>query len=304
MDRAASAEPSPWQRRVLQVGDWRITALRDGFFRLDGGAMWGVVPAPLWRPMTPPAEDNTILLALRPFLLERGLDKVVVEVGIGDRWSEKLRQRYRMQRTESLEQTVAAAGVPPGDCTHVVASHCHWDHIGSMVVESSAGELVPLFPNARHFAPAIEVENAARPDHVRAPSYRADDVAPVERAGLLETYEGQAELLPGVRTRVLGGHSDGVSIITVNEDAPGPTAVFWSDVVPTTYHLQPGYIMAYDIDVARSFEQRSRWLERAVEERWIGLFYHDPDEAFGRVVRDGRRYAFEPVESAVLEPTP
>ena len=105
-----------------------------------------------------------------------------------------------------------------------------------------------------------------------------------------------------MRAHVLGGHSDGVAVITFNEDGPGDAAIFWSDVVPTTHHVQPPYIMAYDTDVVRSFEQRSEWLSRAAEAGWIGMFYHDPDHPFGRVHRPARRYEVELVEGEVLEP--
>ena len=186
--------------------------------------------------------------------------------------------------------------------THVVASHCHFDHIGAQVAAAPDGSLVPLFPNARHFAPAIEIEMARRPGHARQASYRAEDVEPILERGLLEPYEGTTELLPGLRAHVLGGHSDGVAVITFNEDGPGDAAIFWSDVVPTTHHVQPPYIMAYDTDVVRSFEQRSEWLSRAAEAGWIGMFYHDPDHPFGRVHRPARRYEVELVEGEVLEP--
>ena len=279
---------------TVRAGDWRITALSDGRLRLDGGAMWGVVPQTIWRELTPPAEDNTIELALRPFLAERGDDKVVIEIGIGDRWEDKWRSIYHIDRSETLVSTLAEAGVAPEEVTHVVASHCHFDHIGAAVVERD-GALAPLFPNARHYAPWIEVEVAKHPDHVRRASYRPDDILPIEEAGLLETFRGDAELLPGLRVHEAAGHSDGVSVVTLNEDGDGETAIFWADVVPTTHHVQPPYIMAYDIDVARSFESRSRWLERAAEEGWIGLFYHDPRHAFGRVQREGRRYRYLPL---------
>jgi glyoxylase-like metal-dependent hydrolase (beta-lactamase superfamily II) len=290
----ASLQPPPYEPRRVQAGAWTLTALTDGFFRLDGGSMWGVVPALIWRELTPPRADNTILLALRPFLAVRGDLVVVVEPGVGDRWEPKWRDIYNLLPTESLAGTLAACGVRPEDVTHVVASHCHWDHIGSQVVARD-GRLAPRFPNARHLAPAIEVAVAREPGHAREASYRADDVVPIDAAGLLETYAGEEELLPGLRARVLGGHSDGVSLLTFNEDGPGDTAVFWSDVVPTTHHVQPAYIMAYDIDVVRSFEQRSKYLERAAREGWIGLFYHDVDHAFGRILREGRRYAFAEV---------
>jgi glyoxylase-like metal-dependent hydrolase (beta-lactamase superfamily II) len=292
--RRASLEPPAWERRSVHAGEWKITALSDGHFRLDGGAMWGVVPQNLWKEMTPPAEDNTILMALRPFLVERGDVKLVIEVGVGDRWSEKLRNIYHLIPTTSLEATLRACGVTPQEITHVVASHCHWDHIGAQVVERE-GQLVPLFPNAQHFAPAVEVAMAKAPGHARRGSYRAEDVQPIEDAGLLTTFEGSRELFEGIRVHQLGGHSDGVSVITINEDGEGDTAIFWADVVPTTHHIQPPYIMAYDIDVVRSFEVRSEWMERAAEGGWIGLFYHDVDVAFGRLSKEGRRFALDPL---------
>lgn len=289
----ASNSPVPWKPRSVRAGAWEITALSDGFMRLDGGSMWGVVPANLWRAWTPPADDNTILMALRPFLARDGKHVVVIEPGVGQRWAEKWRAIYHLLPTETLVSTLAQCGVAPEDVTHVVASHCHWDHIGAQVVERD-GELAPLFPRARHFAPAIEIAMAQKPGHARAGSYRADDVVPIERAGLLEAVESSRELLPGLHMHILGGHSDGVSVITFNEDGPGDRAVFWSDVVPTAHHVQPPYIMAYDLDVARSFAVRSEWLERAASGNWISLLYHDVDHAFGRLARDGKRFVFTP----------
>jgi glyoxylase-like metal-dependent hydrolase (beta-lactamase superfamily II) len=289
----ASLEPPPWSRRTVRAGEWEITALSDGHMRLDGGSMWGVVPASMWRAWTPPAPDHTILIALRPFLAVRGKDVVVVEVGIGARWEPKWRRIYQILATETLAGSLRACGVAPEDVTHVVASHCHWDHIGAQVVERG-GKLGPLFPNAQHFAPKIEIEVAKKPGHARAPSYRAEDVLPIEERGMLTAYEDVFDVLPGLRCHVLGGHSDGVSVITLNEEGEGETAIFWSDVVPTAHHIQPPYIMAYDIDVVKSFDVRSHWLARAAEKGWIGLFYHDVDHPFGRIVREGRRFACQP----------
>lgn len=273
--------------RRTQVGEWRLTELGDGFLGLDGGAMWGVVPRNLWAKLTPPAEDNTIRLALRPFLAERDGLKVLIEGGIGDRWDEKLRRIYRIEPTVTLPQSLAAAGVAPEEITHVVLTHCHWDHAGALV-EQRGGELVPRFARARHFAPAVEIAWASAPGHARSGSYRAEDIEPLTRAGLLEGYAGERELLPGLRAHVLGGHSDGSSVITLGEgDA---RAVFWGDVVPTAHHIQPPYIMAYDIDVVRSFEVRSEWLARAADGGWTCLYYHDEHTAFARLERDGRRY--------------
>ena len=136
-------------------------------------------------------------------------------------------------------------------------------------------------------------QRARDPGDVRRASYRASDVEPILEAGLLETWEGERELLPGLVAHQLGGHSDGVSVVTV--EGGGETAIFWSDVVPTTHHVQPAYVMAFDVDVARSFEQRSLWIERAAQGGWTGLFYHDTEVPFARIRRDERRYAVEPI---------
>jgi len=285
--RPASQVAPAYRPRSVRAGEWRITELSDGFLRLDGGSMWGVVPAAIWRKLTPPAADNTVLLALRPFLAERGDVRVLIEGGVGARWEAKWRKIYCIEPTTTLDASLAACGLAPADITHVVASHCHWDHIGSLVVERG-GALAPHFENARHFAPAIEIEMAKHPGHARSGSYRAEDVEPLEE--LFEPYEGERELFDGIRVHPAYGHSDGIHLVTVNEDGPGDTAIFWSDVVPTAHHVQPPYIMAYDIDVVRSFEIRSAWLERAARDGWLGLFYHDPDVAFGRLTFDGRRY--------------
>lgn len=257
--------------------------------------MWGVVPQNLWGKMTPPDEQNTILLALRPFLLERGDDKVLLEVGVGDRWTDKQRRIYHLLPTTGLYDSLAACGVQPHEVTHVIASHNHWDHIGHQVIEKD-GKLLPAFPAAQHFASAKEVENSKRGPHARSGSYRAEDTSVIEDAGLLQVFSGTSELLPGIVAHECGGHSQGVSVITINQGLPGETAIFWSDVVPTTHHIQPPYIMAYDVDVLLSFEQRSIWLARAAKRGWIGLFYHDVDHAFGRLSKPGRRYELELIE--------
>lgn len=300
--QAQSTDAPAYVPKQVQAGDWTITALSDGFMRLDGGSMWGVVPANLWRKLTPPLEDNTILLALRPFLAERGDVKAVIEVGVGDRWEDKWKAIYHIDRSTTLESSLAACGLAPEEITHVIASHCHFDHIGSMVVQRD-GELKPLFPKAKHFAPEEEIRVCLNPDHVRRASYRTEDIAAVRDAGLLTSYGADEELLPGLRVHLANGHSDGVSVITVNEDEPGDTAIFWADVVPTTHHIQPAFIMAYDIDVVRSFENRSHWLERAAQENFIGLFYHDADHPFGRIRRDGKRYAVDVIEGQARRST-
>ena len=289
---------SSWQPRTLVAGGWRITDLFDASFRLDGGAMWGVVPKNLWARMTPPADDNTILLAARPYLAERDGVRVVIEGGMGSRWNDKQRAIYHLDRDPrtTLEATLRTRGLAPEDIDHVVCSHCHFDHIGALVEERD-GELSPLFPRARVHFPAPELAAARTPHHPRRASYRADDFEPLIEAGLVELHSnegdstGGRELLPGITLHQVGGHSEGMTVVLFGEGDAGPTAAFWGDLIPTSHHIQPPYIMAYDVDVPRSFEMRTMWLARAADEGIVGLSYHDPHRPFTRIVRDGKRYA-------------
>lgn len=296
---AASLTPPAWTPRRIQVGPWTLTALQDAWFRLDGGAMWGVVPKVLWERMTPPLADNTILLAARPFLAQRGDLNVIVEGGMGARWNDKQRAMYHVDLTYTLPSTLAALGLGVEDIDHVVASHCHFDHIGALVVDARAGQLAPLFPRALHHFPRKELAASRVADHPRRASYRADDLEPIVASGRLALYEGESSLFDDtLRLIEVGGHSEGMTVLRFRSGDAGPDAAFWGDLVPTTHHIQPPYIMAYDVDVPRSFQRRTEWLARWADEGLIGLSYHDPDVPFATLARDGKRYVATPCATA------
>ncbi|MEZ6015757.1 MAG: MBL fold metallo-hydrolase [Planctomycetota bacterium] len=262
----------------------------DAWFRLDGGAMWGVVPKALWERMTPPLADNTILLAARPYLAQRDGLNVVIEGGMGARWTDKQRAMYHIDGTWSLESTLATVDLGLDDIDHVVASHCHFDHIGALVVERD-GALEPLFPRATHHFPRKELAASRASAHPRRASYRADDLEPIEASGRLQLHEGTSSLFGGALSLIeVGGHSEGMTVLRFHAEGAGPDAAFWGDLIPTTHHVQPPYIMAYDVDVPRSFAMRTEWLARWADEGLIGLSYHDADRPFTTLGRDGKRY--------------
>ncbi len=274
--------------RETRVGRFRVVALKDGRFALDGGAMFGVVPRVLWERLTPVNPDHTIPLATNPFLLDDGEHRIVVEPGIGRRWSEKERAMFHIEHDGGWELTASLreAGVAPEEVTHCLMSHCHWDHIGAACGPDGR----PVFPNAEHWTPEVEKEAALDPGHMRRASYRREDLQPILDAGLLRTFQGECAPLPGVRMVEVGGHSDGVSLVLVEDG--GEKACFWADVVPTRNHVHLPFIMAYDMNAARSWTVRSEWIPRAVAEGWTCLLYHDPVTPIGRFVREGRRYGF------------
>ncbi|MEZ5977828.1 MAG: MBL fold metallo-hydrolase [Planctomycetota bacterium] len=228
--------------------------------------MWGVVPKNIWAPLTPPADDNTIELATRPYLVVTGDRVVLIEAGVGDRWESKWRGIYHLDGGR-LEQQIRAAGFAPEDVTDAVASHAHWDHIGGWVVDRGNGP-EPLLRNATHWLEADEVEQCLHNAHVRKGSYRPEDLAPLVERDAVRTFDRETEIVPGITVRPVGGHSDGISVVFVHDGAE--RAIFWADVVPTTHHVQPPYIMAYDTDVKRSYAARSALLAEAAEKRGSG----------------------------------
>ncbi len=281
--------------RKVQVGRFQITALRDREFALDGGAMFGVVPRVMWQKMTPVFDDHTIPLATTPFLVEFDDYKIIVEPGLGPRWSEKQQNMFRMDGSEGrdLLESLAATGVKPEQITHCLMSHCHWDHIGAVCGEDGK----PVFVNAEHWAPAIEAQICLDPVHLRKASYRTEDLQPIADAGLLHTCEETQEILPGVSLHQLGGHSDGASVILFEDADSGETACFWGDIVPTRNHVHLPFIMAYDIHAEGSYQARKQWIPRAVQENWTCLLYHDPETPIGRFVDEGRRYGWQPLKN-------
>lgn len=280
--------------RTVQVGGWRVTALRDGIFALDGGAMFGVVPRTIWEKLTPVNADHTVPLSTTPFLLEKGDWKVVVEPGIGQRWNDKQRAMFHIDHSNGSEllQSLRAAGVAPEQVTHCLMTHCHWDHLGAVCGVDGK----PVFAKAAHWTPEIELASAMNPDHLRRASYRREDVQPLVEAGLVQTFSGEKEILPGLKMVEVGGHSDGVALVILEDG--GATACFWADVLPTANHAHLPFIMAYDMNAAKSWDVRNEWIPRSAAEGWWCLLYHDPSTPIGKIVHDGKKYGFQPLVSA------
>lgn len=275
--------------RETRIGRFRVVALRDAAFALDGGAMFGVVPRALWQKLTPVHEDHTIPLATTPYLLDDGKHRIVIEPGLGRRWGEKQVAMFHIDHGDGhdLIESLRAAGVEPEDVTHCLMSHCHWDHIGAACGEDGK----PVFPNAEHWCPEVEQVALHSQGHMRGASYRVEDLQPIEDAGLLQTFRDRIEVLPGVHMIELGGHSEGVSLIKVESE--GSTAAFWADIVPTRNHVHLPFIMAYDMNAEKSFRVRSEWIARAAQEGWVNMLYHDPISPLGSFRHDGRRFVFE-----------
>jgi glyoxylase-like metal-dependent hydrolase (beta-lactamase superfamily II) len=279
----------------MEMGDFELTRVGDGGFRLDGGAMFGVVPRTLWSKAMPPDDSNRIRMATNCLLVRRGSDLLLIDTGIGDKQDAKFQEIYGMEPGATrLPDSIRQAGYEPGDVTHVVLSHLHFDHCGWNAREAG-GRLVPTFPNARYWLQRGEVEHARHPNERDRASYDPRNWEPLFEAGVVELFGDEAEPIPGVRAVRAPGHNADMCIVLI-DGGGGRKAVYWADLIPTSAHVPYPWIMGYDLYPMTTLENKKLWIPRAMEGDWLCVFEHDPDVPFGRLVEDKPgRYRVVPV---------
>ena len=286
------------QSRTL--GAFRIHALQAGLQRLDGGAMFGVVPKNLWERKIPADDRNRIPLGMRCLLIEHPDALVLVDTGLGDKETEKFLGIYGVENSAvgsvgptQLESALAEAGFSADDVTLVINSHLHFDHAGGNTRRSVDGVPVLAFPSARYVARRGEWEWAHHTNERTAASYFPHNYEPVQAAGRLELIDEDREVLPGISLRRTPGHTPHHQGILV--ESGGERLFYLADLAPTVAHVPLPWIMGYDVEPLVTLETKRRvWAEAAVE-RWTVMFEHDATHAFGRIVTDGKGYVCEVV---------
>ncbi|MCQ4574875.1 MAG: MBL fold metallo-hydrolase [Candidatus Brocadiales bacterium] len=273
----------------MRLGEFTIHSCSDGLFRLDGGAMFGIVPRVLWERTDPPDDKNRILLALRSLLIQTGEVNILVDTGIGSKGDQKLRDIYMIDRNPPLEGALAAHGLTPGDIDIVINTHLHLDHAGGNTCTGDGGGIVPAFPGAKYVIQKGEWEDAANPDERSRGSYIAEDFLPLEGfKGAIEFIDGmEVEVVTGVSVMVTGGHTPFHQCVKV--ESGGEAALFLADLVPTASHLPLPYMMAYDLVPRDTLRAKKHLLKRAVEEEWLVVFQHDPRVEAGYLRMEGER---------------
>lgn len=275
-----------------QVGDLELTSLCDGFFGLDGGSMFGIVPKVLWAPKAPPDDKNRILLATRP-LLVRGVRTLLIDAGIGDKGDEKFREIYAVERARNLDHSLAEAGVSPEDIDLVLATHLHWDHVGGFTKRSADGRVHPRFPRARYVVRRGEWEAATHPHERNRGSYHADDFVPLAQAGVLELVDADQTIMPGVRVQRTGGHTADHQIIWIQSG--GKRAVYAADLLPTSVHLPDAWILGFDLYPVDSVTAKKTF-KRDVGGETLVFLPHDPRLAAGYLVEQNGRPTLQPAQ--------
>jgi glyoxylase-like metal-dependent hydrolase (beta-lactamase superfamily II) len=276
----------------MTFGSLELIALSDGQIRLDGGAMFGVVPKPLWERRAPADERNRIRLGLRP-LLVRGDRTLVIDAGIGAKMDARSVQIYGIDRAVDLSASLAAAGLSHDDVDVVLATHLHFDHAGGFTAAGPGG-VVPAFPRARYVVRTGEWEDATHPHERNRASYLAENFLPLHEAGVLDLMAEDGVVMPGVRTARSGGHTMHHQVVFI--ESGGRTAVFAADMIPTTAHVDDPWIMGYDLYPMDTLAFKRRFIREAIDREYLVFFEHDPDIAAGYIREvNGRRHV-DPVD--------
>ena len=277
----------------MRFGELELIALYDGAIRLDGGAMFGVIPKPLWEKRAPADPLNRITLGLRPLLVRGAGYTLLVDAGVGDKMDAKSANIYAIDRTTNLDHTLAGAGMARSDIDIVLASHLHFDHAGGFTRRGADGAVVPAFPRARYVARTGEWEDARHPHERNRASYLAENFIPLRDAGVLELMPGDGEVAPGVRVVRTGGHTMHHQMVLV--ESAGRTAVFAADLIPTIAHVDEPWIMGYDLYPMDTLAFKRTFVREAIDREYLIFFEHDPAVAAGYIREKNGRKLVEPV---------
>lgn len=281
----------------MQFGDYRIEVIPDCEFRLDGGAMFGVVPRNLWSKACPPDEQNRIRMNMNCLFIEGGGERILIDTGIGEKWSAKHRAMYGIDRRRTLDESLrSVAGVGAEDISIVVNTHLHFDHAGGNTIYNESGEAVPAFPNARYFVSQAEYEHAEGPSERDRASYLSDNWRPLKESGRLELKEAEYEVVPGLRMETHAGHNRSMQCARLERE--GKTLFGFADLVPTRAHVPFAWIMGFDLYPVETLEAKKKLLPQAAREDWTCLFYHDPDQALGRILEKDGKFRTVAVENS------
>ena len=281
----------------MKFGPYAIDPVMTGDLRLDGGAMFGVVPRILWSRTNPPDELNRIAMTMRSLLIRGGGRTILVDTGAGRKDSEKFAKIFALDDAPySLETSLAALGVAPEEVTDVILTHLHFDHVGG-AVRRDDGALRLAFPNAMHFVQRRQWEWALHPSDRDKASYLPDNFLPLRDAEKLALLDGDTELFPGISLRVVDGHTFGQQLVRISNDTR--SLLYCGDLIPMSAHVPGPYIMGYDLQPIVTLEEKTAMLEGAVRNRDILMFEHDPGVEAALVTRDERGYRISETGSIV-----
>ena len=276
----------------MKLGDLEFHVLSDGHVLLDGGAMFGVIPKPMWEKKMPPDARNRINLSMNCLLILTGGKRILVETGAGEKMNAKLRDIYGLDGPR-LTERLRDYDLEPGDIDIVIDTHLHFDHCGGNT-RLENDKVVPAFPNAQYIVQKGEFDHALAPTERDRASYFNENYAPISDAGKLSLLEGDRAVVPGVEVIRVPGHTANMQCVKLT--GGGKTAFLFADLVPTTAHLPLPWIMGYDLYPMTTLENKKKWIPEVVREGWLALFSHDARVPAAYLREREGRWEAEPAE--------
>lgn len=275
------------------LGKWRIHAIQAGGQKLDGGAMFGVVPKPLWERRIMPDDRNRIQLGMRCLLIEHESGLVLIDTGAGNKENEKFHDIYGVQNAgengaTQLEDGLRDLRVQPSDIGLVINTHLHFDHGGGNTTRTADGRIIPTFPKAKYVVQKGEYDYATHTNERTAASYFPHNFVPVMDAGRFDLVSGEKEIVKGIRVVPTPGHVPHHQGIRLESD--GEVAFYLGDLAPTTSHLPLPWIMGYDVEPLVTLETKRKVLGEAAAADWLMIFEHDASTPWARIRHDGRAF--------------
>ncbi len=258
----------------MQIGKYELHIIDSGTFALDGGAMFGIIPKPLWEKTNPPDEANRIKLSTRNLLLISGNKKILVDTGMGSDWDKKSRDIYKIYQEEnSIENSLSSLNLTKDSITDVILTHLHFDHTGGSV-NIADGKLIPAFPNAKYYVQEQNYNWAMNPSDRDKGSYIKEKFYPLMEHGVLYFLNGANNFDDEIEFIVVNGHTFGQQLLKISDSSK--TILYCADLFPTTSHIRIPYVMGYDIQPLETVKEKKLLLPRIVEENWRLFFEHDP----------------------------
>lgn len=272
----------------MKIGPYKLYSIETSEFALDGGAMFGIIPKPLWEKQAPADDHNRISMVTRSLLLVSDEHKIIVDTGNGTKWQEKFKDIYRIElKNLNLEKSLTKYGYTPDDITDVFCTHLHFDHVGGNTKVVN-GKIEPVFPKATYWIQKENWELANSPSEKDAGSFMSDDWSVLAENGLIRFVDGKESFLPGIEQHLTYGHTTGMMHPIVADSSQ--KLIYMADLIPMAAHIPLPWVMAYDIHPVQTVEEKRKILPKIVDEEWIVFFEHDPVFQAAKVQYDGKHY--------------
>jgi glyoxylase-like metal-dependent hydrolase (beta-lactamase superfamily II) len=272
----------------MQIGKYKLSLIETGTFGLDGGAMFGIIPKPLWNKKIDSDDKNRIKLGARCLLLQSESKKILVETGIGNIWDEKFKSIYNLDfSNNTLSNSLNAQGLKEENITDVILTHLHFDHVGG-AIKSENEKLIPAFPNADYHVQKKQFEWALNPSERDKGSFIPDTYIPLHENGVLKFINGNTFFDEEIELIVINGHTISQQIMKLSDGEN--TFLFCGDLIPTLHHIPVPYVMGYDIQPLVTVEEKNKYMNLAVEQNWKLIFGHDHINACAEIERSDKGF--------------